>query len=76
MRTHTAISMKLIAKSSNDYAPQRILCLDKQHFELATVYCDGEVNFTRSTISQHELKEILTISENFKLFFNNLTKSV
>jgi len=68
--------MRLIAKPSNEFAPQRILCLDKQDFELATVYCDGEVNFTQSTISQHQMKEIITISENFKLFFNNLTKTV
>jgi len=68
--------MRLIAKPSTDYAPQRILCLDKQHFELATIYCDGEVKFTCSTLSQNQIKEILTISENFKLFFNNLTKSV
>jgi len=34
----------------------------------------NDVSFTHSTLSQHEIKEVLTISENFKLFFNNLTK--
>lgn len=66
--------MKLIIKKSSEFAPLRIVCIDKLDAELATVYCDGEVKFTNSTLSVSEIKQILVIAENFKLFKTNLTK--
>jgi len=64
--------MKLIKKSTNDFAPDRIVCTDKQGIELATVYTDTRVRFTSSELSVHEVNQIKTIAENFKLFFDNL----
>jgi hypothetical protein len=66
--------MKLILKKSSDFAPTRITCIDKLEAELATVYCDGDVKFTLSTLSVHEIKQILVIAENFNLFKTNLTQ--
>lgn len=64
--------MKLIKKPTNDFAPDRIVCTDKQGVELATVYTDTRVRFTSSELSVHEINQIKTIAENFKLFFENL----
>lgn len=64
--------MKLTKKESSDFAPNRIVCIDKQGIELATVYTDTRVRFTSSELSLYEINQIKTIAENFKLFFENL----
>ena len=66
-------TIELIAKKAGKHTPNQITVKDEQA-EVATVYCDQIITFTGSQLSLSELKEIVTIAENFNLFFTNLTK--
>lgn len=66
--------MILTPKESDDFYPNRIEASNKQGVDLATVFCDGIVTFNNSTLNAVELNQIVTVNNNFNLFFNNLSR--
>jgi len=63
------------------HTPKQINCLHvnqytKKEEVIATVYCEGTIRTNAVEISVAQLSELKTISENFKLFYDNLTTSL
>ncbi len=62
----------LEAKASSSKEPKRINVRDVLNFNVATVFCDGEVALKKCVLSTKDIEDIIVVSKNFNLIFNNL----
>lgn len=64
--------MKLTAQPSSQDLPNRIDCRKKDGQIIATVFTDHYVKFAPIEINPQDLNTIITIRDNFQLFYENL----
>lgn len=64
--------MKLKALPESKTQPRRIHVDMETSF--AMVYIDGQIEFSGEGLYPTQLKELLIIAENFKLFYDNVPK--
>ena len=62
--------MKLTAHSESKTQPKRIYVDGKTTF--AFIYIDGMIEIKGDGLYPSELKQLLVIAENFKLFYDNI----
>ncbi len=65
-------NLTLIARDTTTKEPKSISIFNKKDEFIAKVFCDGGTEFMRIDIQIDELKQIVTIAENFNLFWNNI----
>lgn len=62
----------LVARDTTTREQKSISIFNKKDELIAKVFCDGETGFSKINIQIDELKQIVTIAENFNLFWNNI----
>ena len=66
-------TLKLIAFSSNNKEPQKIMLLNESGEDVATVYCDQEITFNKPILmGSNNWYAINAVAENFYLFYENI----
>ena len=66
-------TLKLIAFSSNNKEPQKIVLLNESGEEVAKVYCDQEITFNKPILmGSNNWYAINAVAENFYLFYENI----
>ena len=75
--------MKTVKLNKRPYEPQSIAVYHTEknnvgkieEVRIATVYCDGIIRLHEAEISISELNDIKTVSENFRLFYDNMVQT-
>jgi hypothetical protein len=67
-------TLKLVAFNTNTTQPKRILVLNSKDERIADVFCDTETEFSTVPVNIDAIKQIVTIAENFNLFWHNLNR--
>lgn len=52
--------------------PKSIVCKNKKNELLCTIYCDGQIEPKSNNLYPSEIKEIVTVADNFFLFYSNI----
>lgn len=65
-------TLTLVATDTTTTKPKSISVFNHAEILVAKVYIDGETEFSKIPIQVNELKQIVTIAENFILFWNNI----
>lgn len=52
--------------------PKGIICFDHTEKEVAKVVCDKAIEIKANMLYEQEIKQLIAISENFNLIYNNL----
>lgn len=66
--------MNLTRKPSGKDQVKHIAATLPSGQKIANIYCDGLTDFGTYEMNQKEVEQILTISKNFLLFYDNLTE--